>query len=168
MLRRSGYAKAQHKAPDKSEQALVVGCNARQFTHFKTHMTIDKIDSFDEKAELLFRNLISDYGYTLEGKNLFELNGMKWSTKHVYINSDTHLKIEIQQAPYYTDYGFSIFIYNLRTDEYNILYNIPHDSHDEEDKFLVRAHQTLFSSSEAIDLISGKYWRKLSHILFQE
>jgi hypothetical protein len=131
-------------------------------------MRTNKIDSFDEKAQTLFRNLITDYGYTLEGKDLFELNGMKWSTKHVYINRDTDLKIEIRQEPCYTDYGFSFFIYNLKTDEYNILCNVPHEVQDKEDKFLWRAHQKLFSSSEAIDLISGKNWHKLPHILFQE
>ena len=130
-------------------------------------MANDKIESFDEKAKTLFRNLITDYGYVLEDTNPFELNGMKWSTKHVYVNQDRNLKIEIQQEPYYTDYGFSFFIYNLKTGEYNILYNVPHEIQDKEEKFLFKAHQDLFSSAEAIDLISGKKWHKLTHILFQ-
>jgi hypothetical protein len=127
-------------------------------------MTINKIDSFNEKAKNLFQNLITDYGYKLEGVNIFEYSGMKWSTTLVYINNLSNLKIEIQQAPYYTDYGFSFFIYKIGTEEYNLLYNVPHETQETEDKFLLKAHKDLFSTDETVELIRGKKWQKLSHM----
>jgi hypothetical protein len=127
-------------------------------------MTIDKIDIFKEKATNLFQNLITDYGYTLEEVSVFEYSGMKWSTTLVYINTQNNLKIEIEQAPYYTDYGFSFFIYKIGTEEYNLLYNVPHETQDTQDNFLLKAHKDLFSRDETVELISGKKWQKLSHM----
>lgn len=72
------------------------------------------------------------------------------------------------QEPYYTDYGFSFFIYKLGTVEYNILCNVPHEKQDIEDHFLNKAYDELFSTSETVDLISGKIWKELKYIPFQE
>lgn len=121
-------------------------------------MTINKIDNFNEKAETLFRPLLEKYGYALKEIKINELNGQKWSTHHVYINNKANLKIVLKQEPYYTDYGFSFFIYKLGTDKYNILYNVPHEKQDKEDKFLNKACDDLFSRTDLVDLISGKSW----------
>ena len=130
-------------------------------------MATNKIDSFDEKAEILFRPLLQKYGYVLEQKKINELNGQKWSTHHIYLNNKAKLKIIIKQEPYYTDYGFSFFIFKLGTDKYNILYNVPHEKQDKEDAFLNKACEELFLSQEVIDIISGKSWTDLRHIPFQ-
>jgi hypothetical protein len=131
-------------------------------------MTTNKIDNFNEKAELLFRPLLENLGYTLEEKKINYLNGKKWSTDHIYMNSKAKLKIEIKQEPYYTDYGFSFSIHKLGTDQYNILYNVPHEVQDKKDKFLTKACNELFSNTEMVDLISGKSWKELNHIPFQK
>ena len=74
-------------------------------------MAVNKIDSFNEKAEIVFRTLVEKYGYVLSEIRVNELNGQKWSAHHIYINSEKNLQIEIKQEPYYTDYGFSFFIF---------------------------------------------------------
>jgi hypothetical protein len=131
-------------------------------------MTTNKIDNFNEKAEMLFRPLLEKYGYILVEKKINEINGQKWSTHHIYINRKAGLKIVIKQEPYYTDYGFSFFIHKLGTDKYNILYNVPHEKQDKEDEFLKKACDDLFSRTDLIDLISGKSWKELKSIPFQE
>jgi hypothetical protein len=138
-----------------------------QATQTLQRMTSNKIDNFNEKAEILFRPLLEKYGYILKEKKINEINGQKWSTHHIYINNKAKLKIEIKQEPYYTDYGFSFFIHKLGTDKYNILYNVPHEKQDKEDKFLEKACDDLFASPEIIDIISGKSWKELRHIPFQ-
>lgn len=130
-------------------------------------MAVNKIDSFNEKAEIVFRTLVEKYGYVLSEIRVNELNGQKWSTHHIYINSEKNLQIEIKQEPYYTDYGFSFFIFKMGTKEYNILYQVPHEKQDNEDTFLLKAHEDLFSTEETTDLISGKKWKELKRIPFQ-
>lgn len=129
-------------------------------------MTTNKIDNFNEKAEILFRPLLEKYGYTLEEKKINEINGEKWSTHHIYLNKKTNLGIVIKQEPYYTDYGFSFFIHKLGTGKYNILYRVPHEIQDQEDKFLNKACDDLFTSPELIDIISGSSWKELEQIPF--
>lgn len=126
-----------------------------------------KIDHFNDVAEPLFKILIDKYNYILDEIKIFHFKGSKWSTKLIYLNPEFNLKIEVEQAPFYTDYGFSFFIYNLSKDEYNILYNVPHEKQDGEDAFLHKAYEDLFSSQEMLDLISGKHWHKLNRIAFQ-
>jgi len=131
-------------------------------------MTINKINNFNEKAEILFRPLLEKYGYFLDEKKINEINGKKWSTHHIYLNNKAKLKIVIKQEPYYTDYGFSFFIHKLGTDKYNILYNVPHEKQDKDDQFLSKACDELFSRIDLIDLISGKSWKELKSIPFQK
>ena len=130
-------------------------------------MTTNKIDNFNEKGETLFRPLLEKYGYTLEDKKINEINGQKWSIHHIYVNEKTRLKVVIKQEPYYSDYGFSFFIHKLETEKYNILYNVPHEKQDMEDKFLDKVCDDLFSNQELVDIISGKSWKELKHIPFQ-
>lgn len=130
-------------------------------------MTTNKIDNFNEKAEKLFRPLLEKYGYALERIQVNEFGGQKWSTHHTYLNQKAKLKIVIKQEPYYTDYGFSFFLFKLGTDQYNILYNVPHEKQDPEDVFLDKACDDIFSNQDAVELIRGNTWRELKCILFQ-
>ena len=130
-------------------------------------MTKNKIDNFNERAEMLFRPLLEKYGYTLKQVKINDHYGQKWSTHHIYINDKAKLKIEIKQEPYYTDYGFSFFIYKVGTDQYNILCNVPHEQQDEEYNFLIKVCDDLFSNAEMVDLINGKSWKELKMIPFQ-
>jgi hypothetical protein len=129
-------------------------------------MATHKIDNFNENAEPLFRLKLEKYGYQLDRIIVFYIKGEKWSTHHIYINNIADLKIIIKQEPYYSDYGFSVFIFKLGTEEYNILYHVPHEIQDKEDKFLYKAYNDLFSSQEILDLISGKFWKEFKYILF--
>ncbi len=130
-------------------------------------MSVNKIANFNDVGVKLFQPVLEAYGYMLEPIKIFELNGMKWSAHHVYINVSANLRIEIRQEPYYTDYGFSFLIYKQGTDQYNILYNVPHERQDPGDMFLTKCLDDLFSNKEAVDMISGKSWAELKHILIQ-
>ena len=129
---------------------------------------LTKIDRFNEKAQAVFRPLLEEYGYILEEIKVNKLNGQDWSAHHIYLNKTTNMKVVIKQEPYYTDYGFSFFIHKLQSNEYNILYNIPHERQDNEDEFIRVACHKLFSSPEMTDIISGKSWIELSYIPFRD
>ena len=131
-------------------------------------MSADKIDNFNEKASALFRPTLEQCGYLLEEIKINYLNGRKWSTHHLYINKQANLKVIIQQEPFYTDYGFSFFIYDLGSGQYNILYNVPHEKQDDGDHFLAMAYKELFSTQETMDLISGISWKELGRVAFQK
>jgi hypothetical protein len=131
-------------------------------------MSADKIDNFNEKATAIFRPILEKHGYLLEEIKINYINGHKWSTHHIYINKQTNLKIIIKQEPYYSDYGFSFFIFDLRSGQANILYNVPHEKQDSEDNFLLPACEALFSTQETIDLICGTSWKQLGYIPFHK
>jgi hypothetical protein len=129
---------------------------------------MNKIENFNIEGEKLFHPVLKTYGYTLKEKIVTELNGIIWAVNHIYENERNKLKIEIKQEPYYTDYGFSFFLYKIHTTEYNILCNVPHENQDKEDKFLKIVCEEIFKNEKAIDLISGKYWKELKQILIQK
>ena len=131
-------------------------------------MRPNKIEQFNTVGKELFHRLCDEFGYTLEEIKIFELKeGQPWSIKHIYVNIQKKLKIEIEQAPYYTDYGFSFTIYNLESDEYNIIYNVPHEKQDDEGKFLQYAAINIFGSERICNIIKGEVWEKLGYIYFQ-
>ena len=136
-------------------------------TKCKTTIFESKIGDFDVKASALFRPALEKCGYVLDEIKVNEINGHPWSTHHIYVNTPMNLKVIIKQEPYYTDYGFSFFIFKLGTDQYNILYNVPHEKQDSEGAFLDKAYHDLFSTPEMVDLISGKVWKELRHIPFR-
>lgn len=131
-------------------------------------MEATRIDTFKELAPKLFQVLVDDFGYILEETKISRHWDQDWSVHLIYINKERNLKIVVMQEPYYTDYGFSFFIYNTNNDEYNILYNVAHEDQDEENSFLIKAREDLFSTSESLDMISGKSWKKLDKILFRK
>ncbi len=126
-----------------------------------------KIDIFNKIAEIAFRPLLEEYGYLLKEILIKDVKGVKWSTTHIYINSKSDLKVELTQAPFYTDYGFTFFLYKLGTDKYNILYNVPHEKQDNEGYFIKRACTDLFKNSDIVSMVSGKKWKTLKSIPFQ-
>ena len=130
-------------------------------------MKQNKIEQFNNIGKDVFQRLCSDFGYVLEDIKIFEIKDRPWSVKHIYTHKLHNLKIVIEQAPYYTDYGFTFFIYNLSNEQSNILYNVPHEKQDEEGNFLVVAANAIFSSVEITNLISGKVWEEFKQIYFK-
>lgn len=126
-----------------------------------------KIDTFNKLSEITFRPLLEEYGYLLKEILTKEVNGLNWSTTHIYLNSKCGLKVELIQAPFYTDYGFTFILYKLGTDKYNILYNVPHEKQDNEGNFIKRACAELFKNPDIISLVSGRTWKSLKSIPFQ-
>lgn len=123
-------------------------------------MAENKIDLFNEKAPIIFKRLTENYGYILEETKLFQINSQKWSTKLIYLNSDIKRKIEIEQAPYYSDYGFTFFIYNIVNNEYLIACNIPNENQDINLDFLINACDIIFSNDSYEKVIKGTFWIK--------
>ncbi|WP_445714491.1 hypothetical protein [Flavobacterium sp.] len=123
-------------------------------------MVKNKIDLFIEKAPIIFKRLIENYGYLLQDTEIFQINGEDWSTKLIYINSDKRRKIEIEQAPYYSDYGFTFFIYNLDNNEYLIACNIPNENQDNNSDFIKNACDIIFSNDSYEKVINGMFWIK--------
>jgi len=134
-------------------------------SHFVTNDNAkkNKIDLFHEIALPLFKVLTDKYGYELSNINTSYNHGEKISIKHMYSGAVSlhhdRLKISIEQAPYYTDYGLTFFIYNLTRKEYDILYNIPGEKQDIEGKFIKIFYNEIFSDQEIIDIISAKKWK---------
>jgi hypothetical protein len=128
---------------------------------------MNRIEYFKTHARMLFSILENEYGYTFEEEKTFIHAGYDWSVKLLYYNPENNLRIEIEQAPYYTDYGFTFSIQNSNNENV-ILYNISHESQDLENKFLKIAKETLFSNQIAVDVISGKKWENYQKILIQK
>lgn len=126
----------------------------------------DKLENFKKIAPVLFSDLVDKYGYTLDEVKTNQLNNQDWSVHIIYTNKDKNLKIIIKQEPFYTDYGFSFFIYKLGTEEFNILCNVQHHLQDTEDKFLVKACNDLFTTKETLEIIIGDEWKELKRIPF--
>ena len=120
-------------------------------------MAKNKIDLFIEKTPIIFKRLTENYGYVLQEPDIYQINGQKWSIKLIYVNSDIKRKIEIEQAPYYTDYGFTFFIYNLDNDEYLIACNIPHENQDNNSDFIKNACDIIFSNDSYEKVINGMF-----------
>lgn len=121
----------------------------------------DKLENFKRVAPGLFKDLVEKYGYTLDEIKTNQLNNQDWSVHLIYTNQEKNLKVIIKQEPYYTDYGFSFFIYKPGTQEYNILCNVEHHRQDPENNILLKAYNDLFMNKETLDLISGNEWKKL-------
>lgn len=111
-----------------------------------------KLDNFDREAKLIFRFLVDKYGY-----KLLSVNKNSNSVYHYYLNEIENLKIEISNAPYYTDYGFSVFIYNQNNGDYFLIYNIPGEIQNSiNNDFLINVYETISMSKDFINVISDK------------
>lgn len=127
-----------------------------------TLMNAPASEHFDRKAREVFSVLIDRYNYLLT-----EVAVRPFYVSHIYTNPQIGRRVEITNSTYGSDYGFSFFIYQLGTNEYNILYNVPHEHQDKECRFLVMAQEELFSKAEILDIISGKAWKEFDGIVFK-
>ena len=133
----------------------------------KQSKKMNRIEYFRTHARHLLSILESEFNYTFEEEKIFRHADIDWSIKLIYFNKRKNLKIVIEQAPYYTDYGFTFSIQNVISNENVMIYNIPHERQDSENKFLKNACNLIFSNQEAVDLISGKKWQTYNRILIQ-
>ena len=129
---------------------------------------MNRIEHFRTYARNLFSVLEDKYQYKFEEEKVFRYADIDWSVQLLYINELKNLKIEIEQAPYYTDYGLTFSVQNLENKEEVIIYNLPHERQDLENKFLEVAYELIFSDEDSIDLISGKEWRSYNKILIRK
>jgi hypothetical protein len=119
-------------------------------------------EDFNKIARQVFSPLITRYGYTL-----VQTESAPFRVVHIYENALIHRKIEVINATYSVDYGFSVLIYHTATNEYNIIYNLPHEKQDRNSDFVVRASQELFGTEEVVQLISGASWQTFGQIYLQ-
>lgn len=144
------------KSTDKPVE-LVIG----EKTVFPTN---DKVDNFNKLAPQLFGPRLKEFGYELRNINNIEYSGFLWSTHHFYENESLNLKVDIQQAPYYTDYGFSIFLYNTCRQEQKLLCNVPHELQDKDYNFLMSICDRFFSDPDITSLLKGENWKTINHL----
>lgn len=129
-------------------------------------MAQDKITSFNEKTIELVSPLLEQLGYKLKEIKISEHRNMNWSTRLFFTNTEKGLEIQIREEPYYTDYGFSFWIYNIKNGLDNILYNIPHEKQGNDLTFYEQAINTLFSTPETLKLIKGEDWYEFNGLKF--
>lgn len=77
----------------------------------------------------------------------------------MYHNGDLDLWVDIQQAPYYTDYGFSISLLSSGQQESLLLCNVRHERQDEEGHFLYEISDKCFHNPEMVSLLKGETWK---------
>jgi hypothetical protein len=129
---------------------------------------MNRIEFFRTHARRLFSILESEFNYTFEEEKVFRHGEIDWSVKLLYFNKQKNLRIEIEQAPYYTDYGFTFNIQNVSSNENVIIYNIAYERHDSENIFLTNAYELIFLNKKAVELIGGKKWENHKKILIQK
>ena len=110
----------------------------------------------------LYGTLLKKFGYELLSSDKSELN-----VKITYVNNQTQRKVVISNACWPTDYGFSIFIYNLITDKYNIIVNVPWNKEDRDNLFILKSFEFIKSNEEIQNILSGKVWIDYSSILYK-
>lgn len=123
--------------------------------------SIPEENIFIEKTEKYFEELITKYQYTVADRKT-----QKHSALLVYINETIHRKIEISNQTDYTDYGFSIFLFNTQNHESNIVVNVPFEKQDKECEFLRRSSEFVFTNLQ--ELIAGSKWEKYTQISMQK
>ena len=123
--------------------------------------SIPEENIFVREVERYFEELIIKYKYIVTDKH-----AEKYSARVVYINETIHRKIEISNQTNYTDYGFSIFLYNTQNNEFNIIVNVPFDKQDKECIFLKTASEFLLNNQQ--DLVAGNRWEKYKQISMQK
>jgi hypothetical protein len=124
----------------------------------------DKVGNFNKLAPQLFGARLKELGYELRNIENFEYSGFLWSTHHFYENDKLNLTIDIQQAPYYTDYGFSIFLFDAGRQDQKLLCNVPHELQDRENNFLLSMRDKFFSDPDVISLLKGENWKTINHL----
>lgn len=123
---------------------------------------VDKVKEFNFQAPWLFSRQLSQFGYFVYSFYAVPDSGFLTLSKHSYFNEQLKLNISIEQAPYYTDYGFSIFLTNAETRESILLCNVPHERQDPDLKFMSKICDEFFKSNEVLTLIKGEEWRNIN------
>lgn len=125
---------------------------------------IDRVDNFNRAAPSLFTPKLMEYGYDFIRIENSEHNAALFSTHHIYTNKSLNLTLDIQQAPYYSDYGFSIFLRNSLLNETQLLCNVPQELQDKEDRFLISICDKFFSRPDLIALLKGENWNTIKPV----
>ena len=128
------------------------------------HKPIDKVSNFNKLAPELFGPRLKEYGYVFSKMENSEDNGFLYSTHHFYKNEILNLTVDIQQAPYYTEYGFSIFLLSSEKEDSLLLCNVPHELQDNEDNFLISISNKFFTNPDVISMLKGESWKIINHI----
>ena len=127
---------------------------------------IDKVSHFNSVAPEIFTQRLLEYGYNLTAVENYEVIDILWSTHHFYVNTSLDLTIDIQQAPYYTDYGFSIFVFNSLLNERKLLCHVPHELQDKEDMFLAIIGDKFFAHEDVKSILKGESWKVINPIRY--
>jgi hypothetical protein len=107
-----------------------------------------------EKILEHFKFLVNDYKYQITSKKVD-----KYFVEILYENKNINRKIEIRNETNYTDYGFSIFVYNtenIHKKLYEIIINVPFENQDKECKFIEKPSEYLKSNYK--ELIEKEDW----------
>lgn len=108
---------------------------------------------FEVKSKDFFNILIKKFDYSLIKEEHIES-----FVRHIYQNNLKNRVIEVTNAPYYTNYGFSIFIFNTSNDEYRLFYNLPWEKEDANCEFLKLAYEKIFEDEKILLIIKGEIW----------
>ncbi|HQV68408.1 MAG TPA: hypothetical protein PL141_00905 [Thermoflexales bacterium] len=123
------------------------------------YYTIPENNVFIEHVIKRFSKYLEDRGYSVTStKNI------KFNCEIIYSNDNR--RIEIKNNYDYTDYGFSVFIFETQKNEYNILANVPFGEEDKECAFIDKAADFLLNDPEIDALISGKMWKEFNKIFY--
>ena len=122
------------------------------------YYSIPENNVFIEKVKQIFSKYLENHGYSITA-----IEDEKRNCKIIY--STDYRRIEIINQYNYTDYGFSIFIYNTKTNEHNILANVPFSKEDKECHFIEKAADVLLKNPRIDALLSSQNWEKFDKII---
>ncbi len=123
------------------------------------YYSIPENNVFIEKVKQIFSKYLENHGYSITA-----IEDEKRNCKIIY--STDYRRIEIINQYNYTDYGFSIFIYNTKTNEHNILANVPFSKEDKECHFIEKAADVLLKNPRIDALLSSQNWEKFDKIIY--
>jgi hypothetical protein len=115
-------------------------------------------DSETSAGKILeYFKFLENIGYKIISKEV-----IKYYVNIIYENEIICRRIEITNATNYTDYGFSIFIYNTENENkrlYNMIVNIPYEKQDKECNFMKKQSEYLNKNYE--ELINKESWYEM-------
>ncbi len=123
------------------------------------YYSIPENNVFIEKVKQIFSKYLENYGYSITA-----IENEKMNCKIIY--STDCRRIEIINQYNYTDYGFSIFIYNTKTNKHNILANVPFGKEDKKCGFIEKAADVLLKNPKIDALFSGQTWEEFDKIVY--
>jgi hypothetical protein len=120
------------------------------------------LELFALKAENLFWPLISKYGYALQQTRFHQ-----YSVQLIYHHTILQRSVIVENAIHGYDYGFTVFIEDVKTRRKEILLNMPNEKQDSECVFLERVVADFFSSIEVVSQLANGEWQPLSKIVLK-